>query len=205
MNSLAAVFAIISCCSALIATSSRGERLLWSRELGARDLQCVNSLIRGSHFADVTPEERRDLIMAARVSRAQLDGDHRKGYFFLFDNIGWCGSAGCALLIGEGPTGGACRLLFSGSGWYTATVLPWRDHGYHRLYLPCEARYDGRQYQQVHPECPNVDPALSSGAKASSQATECRRAAGMPCPEIAACSISPSACTGDNQLIRRLG
>jgi hypothetical protein len=36
-------------------------------------------------------------------------------------------------------------------------VLPRRDHGYHRLYLPCEVRFDGEQYQQLRDECPNVN------------------------------------------------
>ena len=77
-------------------------------------------------------------------------------YAYLFDNIGWCGSAGCALVIGE-TNGGRCHLLYDGYGWYTFTVLRLRDYGYRRLYLPCEARFDGRQYKQLHPACPTVD------------------------------------------------
>jgi hypothetical protein len=37
------------------------------------------------------------------------------------------------------------------------TVLRRLDHGYRRIYAPCEARFDGQQYQQLHEDCPNPD------------------------------------------------
>jgi hypothetical protein len=37
------------------------------------------------------------------------------------------------------------------------TILDRRDHGYRRLYAPCELYFDGRQYQQAREECPNDD------------------------------------------------
>ncbi len=80
----------------------------------------------------------------------------KPGYIYLIDNIGWCGSAGCALVIGEHWHKG-CHLLYDGYGWYTARALSQRDHGYHRLYLPCEIRFDGKQYQQMREECPNAN------------------------------------------------
>ncbi len=109
-----------------------------------------------SKFAVVSRTERSELTATASVGRADLNGDGRKEYFYLFDDIGWCGSIGCALLIGQRQSDGVCHLLFSGSGWYTAEVLRPRDHRYHRLYLPCEARFDGKRYRQLHPECPTV-------------------------------------------------
>jgi hypothetical protein len=110
-----------------------------------------------SKFSTESKKERRELTATASVGRIDLNGYGRNGYIYLFENIGWCGSAGCALLIGERQADGSCQLLFSGSGSHTATVRRPRDHGYHRLYLPCEVRFDGRQYQQLHPECPTVD------------------------------------------------
>jgi hypothetical protein len=35
-------------------------------------------------------------------------------------------------------------------------VLQQRDHGHRRLYTPCEARFDGHRYLQLHPQCPTV-------------------------------------------------
>jgi hypothetical protein len=37
------------------------------------------------------------------------------------------------------------------------SLVDQRDHGYRRIYAPCEARFDGHQYQQVRDECPNPD------------------------------------------------
>jgi hypothetical protein len=141
----------------LVATQANGADLSWSKHLSESDLRCVDELIDSSNFAKVSAAERHELKASARVARADLNGDRQKEYVFLFDDIGWCGSAGCTLLIGEREANGACRLLFSGGGRYTARVLQQRDHGYHRLYLPCEVRFDGQQYQQLREECPNVN------------------------------------------------
>ncbi len=93
----------------------------------------------------------------AVVARAHLDGKRYVDYFFLFEADGWCGTGGCALLIAELKKGNSCRLLYDDAGFDNIDILSGRDHGYHRLYTPCEVRFDGRQYQQLHPECPTVD------------------------------------------------
>ncbi len=97
------------------------------------------------------------MISIAEVGRADLKGDGHKEYVFVFNGgIRWCGTAGCQLLIGETRSDGVCHLLYSGSGDTSFTVLRRKDNGYRRLYMPCEARFDGRQYWRLHPDCPNA-------------------------------------------------
>ena len=59
-------------------------------------------------------------------------------------------------MIGELEKNGTCRLLYDNAadGLF---VLRRRDHGYRRIWTPCEARFDGHQYQQLHEDCPNPD------------------------------------------------
>ena len=97
------------------------------------------------------------MLAAAKVAPAYLNGNGRKDYFYLIEGEGWCGSAGCKLLIGETRRDGICRLLYDDDGLDNISLLRQRDHGYRRLYTPCEVRFDGRQYQQLHPACPTVD------------------------------------------------
>ena len=97
------------------------------------------------------------MISIAEVATTRLNESGRTDYVYLFEADGWCGTAGCLLLIGEVQPDGACRLLYNEVGDKSFTVLRRRDHGYRRIYAPCEARFDGRQYQQVREECPNPD------------------------------------------------
>jgi hypothetical protein len=153
----ALAFGIAICQSPALASATDATPLHWSKTLSSDERGCLDELIKISDLADPGIEQFHKLTAAARVSRTSLNGGGRKEYVFLFDDIGWCGSAGCALVIGEPRADSSCRLLYSGSGWYTATVLRQRDHGYHRLYLPCEVRFDGHQYQQLREECPNAN------------------------------------------------
>jgi hypothetical protein len=50
-----------------------------------------------------------------------------------------------------------CRMLYGYDSDGTFTVLRERDHGYRRFWSPCEARFDGRQYQLLHETCPNAE------------------------------------------------
>jgi len=98
------------------------------------------------------------MMATAIVATANLNRDDRKAYFYFFDGPGWCGTIGCTMLIGEARSGGGCRLLYDGSGFNTAVeVLRARDHGYRRLYTPCETRFDGKQYQKLRAECCRID------------------------------------------------
>jgi hypothetical protein len=103
-----------------------------------------------------SPDFFDEMRRIAKVARADLHERGRKEYLFLFEGIGWCGTAGCKLLIGEVWDDGRCHLLYDGDGDYV-TVLRRRDHGYRRLYTPCEQRFDGKMYQQLHPDCPSLD------------------------------------------------
>ena len=145
------------CLSSAVVPITHAEPLHWSTRLSPDERSCLDDLIRTSNLADSETEEFRRLTAAARVSLTHLDRGNEKAYIYLLDDIGWCGSAGCALLIGERQAQNTCKLLYNGSGWYTARVLGRGDHGYRRLYLPCEVRFDGRQYQQIHEECPNAN------------------------------------------------
>lgn len=136
---------------------AKSRKLHWSKTLSSGEQACRDELILSGNLADPGTKEFRVLQAAARVARSDLNGDGRSEYFYLFEDSGWCGSAGCALIVAEGGTRGNCRPLFNGYGWFSTEVLRASDHGYRRLYLPCEARFDGRRYQQVHAECPTVD------------------------------------------------
>ena len=94
------------------------------------------------------------MVANAWVARANLSDDRRKDYIFLIEGSEWCGTGGCPLFIGREETDGSCRLLYDDSGFRKFNVLRQPDNGYRRLYTPCEARFDGRQYQQLNPECP---------------------------------------------------
>lgn len=98
------------------------------------------------------------MLNIAQVAAADLSDNGRPDYIYLFEADGWCGTAGCPLLIGEMTRAdGTCSLLYDGTGDKSFTVLRRRDHGYRRIYAPCEARFDGQQYQQLRAECPNPD------------------------------------------------
>jgi hypothetical protein len=157
MNRLGGAFLITFCSYSLTASYAQGEKLHWSKRISADEASCLSELFRTSNLADLPAQETRKLVDAARVGRVDLNGNGRKEYIFIFHDFGWCGSAGCQMLIGEKRNDGVCHLLYEGYGYDTFTVLRSRDRGYHRLYLPCEARFDGDQYQQIHEECPNVN------------------------------------------------
>ncbi len=127
--------------------------------LSTDDAKCLSELLRhyydypGDHSADVA-----ELSRSAKVGRATLSRHEPQAYIFLFHNIGWCGSAGCLLFIGEKRKDRHCHLLYVSDGSeHSIDVLRKWDHGYRRLYTPCEARFDGRQYQQIRQECPTID------------------------------------------------
>lgn len=84
--------------------------------------------------------------------------NNREQYIYIMHEFGFCGTAGCSMLIGEERHNGTCQQLYDGSGFtHAIAVLRKRDHGYRRLYTPCELRFDGHEYQQIHEECPTID------------------------------------------------
>lgn len=153
-----AVMISVVCLPSLAATKAYAEKIHLSRALSRDARSCLNELLLehfyypGDHSEDVY-----DLSRSALVGRAALNQHRPQAYIFLFDNIGWCGSAGCLLIVGERHKDGRCHSIYESSGSKRSiAVLRTRDHGYRRLYTPCEARFDSRQYQQVREECPTA-------------------------------------------------
>ena len=143
------------------------EKLEFSSIHTAAERQCLSDLLRDSRRRD-SREDHAAMMATAIAAEAKLSGDRRKAYFYVFEGPGWCGTIGCPLLIGEVRLGGRCRLLYDGSGFANGLrdgggfkplmeVLRARDHGYRRLYTPCDTRFDGRQYRKLHAECSRLD------------------------------------------------
>ena len=137
--------------------ASAAQQLWFRNQLETPEIECLAELIHASNWWKYTPQFADEMMRIAKVVRTDLSGRNHVAYLYLFEDGGWCGTAGCPMLIGERQDGGRCRLLYDGNGVDKVIVLRARDYGYRRLYLPCEVRFDGRQYQQRHPECPTVD------------------------------------------------
>jgi hypothetical protein len=145
------------CLIAFAVRAASSEKLHFGKALDPDDTRCLRQLFGASSWA-ISPEDEKPMVTDAKVARADLNGDGRKEYLYLIEGAGWCGTAGCPLLIGEMRQDGICHLLFDDMGGdYDFEVLRRRDHGYRRLYTPCEARFDGQEYRQVREECPNLD------------------------------------------------
>lgn len=142
----------VAALTALSSSAAVANMLRFSGQLTKEQSKCLEAVIGSSHW-EYSPRSRVQLPAIAQVAAARLSDD-RRAYIFVFEADGWCGTAGCPLLIGELQRNGTCHLLYDGMGDTGFTVLRRRDHGYRRIYAPCEARFDGRQYQQLHEECP---------------------------------------------------
>lgn len=130
-------------------------KLSLSMKLDGDETRCLNQLFLVSSYSRAPLKEQRQLTTVAKVGRADLGSNGRSDYFYLFKDIGWCGSGGCLLMIAERQKAGVCRLLYEGAG-DNITILRPRDNGYHRIYAPCELRFDGRKYRDIHPACPSL-------------------------------------------------
>lgn len=130
----------------------QAQNLDFSKELSSIQKSCLRQLLRQSW----TPQFHGQMMKIAQVATTTLNHKAHPNFAFLFEAAGWCGTAGCPLLIGELEPDGNCRLLYAAAA-DGVFVLRRRDHGYRRIWTPCEARYDGRQYQQLHEDCPTPD------------------------------------------------
>jgi hypothetical protein len=143
------------------------EKLHFTPIHKTEERHCLADLLQESGWHS-SPEFHPEMMATAITAAANLSSDRRKAYFYVFEGPGWCGTIGCPLLIGEVRLGRKCHLLYDGSGFANALregggfrpvmdVLRTRDHGYRRLYTPCNTRFDGKQYQKLHEECSRLD------------------------------------------------
>ncbi len=131
--------------------------LTFSKKKSAVQVDCLQQILRGSSWKNY-PNLPSEMVKVAQVATAVLNDKGRTDYIYLLeDGIEWCGTAGCKLLIAEKWRDGNCNLLYEAAGDTSFTALRHRDHGYRRIYTPCEARFDGRQYQKLREDCPNLD------------------------------------------------
>jgi hypothetical protein len=167
MNRRMTLYALVAFSIGVIGLPSpvTAEKLHFLPIHGTEESHCLADLLQESRW-DGSPEIS-EMMATAIVAEVHLSGDRRKAYFYVFEGPGWCGTIGCPLLIGEVRSSGGCRLLYDGSGFANALgdaglrpameVLRARDHGYRRLYTPCDTRFDGKQYQKLHAECSRID------------------------------------------------
>jgi hypothetical protein len=141
--------------SALPARGAAAGKLVFSKQLTPAQAHCLDELLNAPDWGG-EPDEKRELRGAAQVSTATLGDNGRTQYIYLFKTSEFCESAGCLIIIGEIQPSGACHLQYDYDSDGSFTVLRKRDHGYHRIYTPCEARFDGRQYQLLHGDCRNA-------------------------------------------------
>jgi hypothetical protein len=145
------------CLNVVAVSAATAEHLHWSKTLSGEETRCLSELMRASNWQDDPAAVLQKLSAEAMVSRVHLNRDGRKQYVYVIHDFGWCGSAGCALLIGENREDGICHLLYYGHGDDDITVLSRRDNGYRHLYTQCKIRFDGSRYQQIHPDCPTLN------------------------------------------------
>jgi hypothetical protein len=170
MNEHSGFYAIVAVAMVLFSLALRpaaAEKLKFLPIHTAAQRQCLADLVRESRWRD-SREVDPETLATAIAAEANLSGGRRRAYFYVFEGPGWCGTIGCPLLIGEVRWGAKCHLLYDGTGFANALrehgglrpamdVLRARDHGYRRLYTPCDTRFDGKQYQKLHEECSRLD------------------------------------------------
>ena len=141
----------------MIGSTSSAEEIQLRKSLTTAERRCLAEILRTGYWR-IMPEFHRKMLDAAVVARPDLKENGQREYIFTIADFEFCGTAGCSLLIGEVGKDGSCHEIYDGSGSGDAmTVLRKRDHGYRRLYTPCELRFDGHEYQQVHNECPTIN------------------------------------------------
>lgn len=138
-------------------SASSAQQLHFRKSLTATQQVCLTDTLRTGDWR-FTPQFHQEMIAAAAVAQADLKGNGRQQYIFMIVGSGFCGSAGCRLLIAEMRRDGTCHEIYAGAGTEAAIrVLRKRDHGYRRLYTPCEIRFNGHEYQQIRWQCPTID------------------------------------------------
>jgi len=140
---------------AVVVSTAQAQKLAFSKKKNTGQVDCLQQILQESGWHN-NFRRYSNMINIAEVAETHLNKEDSIDYIYvLADGIEWCGTAGCKLFIAERGGDGTCHLLYEGSGDTSFTVLRQRDHGYRRIWAPCEARFDGRQYQQLHEECPS--------------------------------------------------
>jgi hypothetical protein len=141
----------------VVSAPASAQKISFSHELASPARRCLSQLLENGRWRR-SPQFHQEMQSVAVVAQTRLGMNDRVQYFYIMDRSEFCGTAGCSMLIGEDQGNGSCRELFDGSGFtHAIAVLNARDHGYRRLYTPCELRFNGHQYQQLHEECPTLD------------------------------------------------
>lgn len=152
------VVSLIAACFVYTGAHASAETVHLSKKLTAVELRCLHDLLIQDSVRHPDADEIRRLITETSAARANLRGTGRRAFIFVIEDVGYCGTAGCLMLIGERRVDDKCHVLTAANAdGDEVTVLSRRDHGYRRLYAPCELYFDGQHYQQVHEECPNAD------------------------------------------------
>lgn len=137
--------------AAVVVSTAQAQKPSVSNKKSTEQVNCLRKILQHNSL-----EHNLHIIEISQVAEVHLSGRDTIDYIYVLeDGIEWCGTAGCKLFIVERWGDGTCHLLYEGSGATSFTVLRRRDHGYRRVYAPCEARFDGRQYQQLHEDCPS--------------------------------------------------
>src|SRR5207248_1150659 len=89
------------------AAGAEREELLFKKKLSPQQARCLGALLDTAW--KYSPEDHAEMKQIAQVATARLDGHGRKHYVYLFEGSGWCGSAGCSMMIGEVEGDGGCR------------------------------------------------------------------------------------------------
>lgn len=145
------------CLGFLISDCSATEAVKLRKTLTADETRCLRELFHEHYVHYPQESDINALIAETSVGQADLKGNGNRAFIFVIEDIGYCGTAGCLMLVGERRLDGKCHTIAAASAdGGEVMVASRRDHGYHRLYAPCELYYDGRQYQQVREECPNA-------------------------------------------------
>lgn len=147
----------VACTNFVTPGWAAADKVELRKRFTAVELRCFRELFHQRPLR-YSPTEINKFRTETEVGRADLTGNGRYSLIFVVHDVGYCGSAGCLMLIAQPRSDGKCHMLAEASSdGGEITVLNRRDYGYRRLYAPCELYFDGQQYQLVREECPNID------------------------------------------------
>src|SRR5439155_27294928 len=106
----------VACVSLFGSGCLSAEKVKLHKGLTADEARCLGELFRERYVGDVSASELNSFITETVVGKADLKGDGRYQLIFLVHDIGYCGSAGCLMLIGEHRRDAKCHLLDEGKG-----------------------------------------------------------------------------------------